>query len=193
MSNSSNTTMQPPRSRTVREAQRLVRPTRPGRVRWRVWVAAAAAVLVVAAGTVVFLANQRGEDIARQRGALAEQQAVGKFVQAFRGSKGALVMKDGSRRELDGATSVLLVAKPIPGTAATWVALGRDASGVYFGQRFNRDASGAVRAVTDAQEVSSEVALGGLHAQIVASGADDQAARAFVEAANTGHPVAVGR
>lgn len=165
----------------------------PRRSPWLLWGGGTATVLALAAGVVVFLANQRGEEIARRRAEHAEQQAAGKLVQAFRDSKGVLAMKDGSRRELAGETSVLLITKPVAGEAATWLALGRTAHGVYFGQRFSMGVSGAVRAVTDAQEVSSDVALGELRARIAASGAEDQAAQVFLEAARTGEPVAVGR
>lgn len=164
-----------------------------GASRWLVWCGAAAAVLIVAAGAVVYLANQRGEEIARQRAEVAQRATAGKLVQAFRESRGVLVMRDGSRQALEGATSLLLTTKPVAGEKATWLALGRTGSGVYFGQRFSEDLGGAVRPATDAQEVSREVALGELRAQIAASGADRDAAQAFLQAATTGKPVADGR
>ncbi|CAN7328206.1 hypothetical protein [Variovorax sp. LjRoot178] len=158
-----------------------------------VWAGAAAAVLVLTAGVVVYLANQRGAEIARQRAEIAQQLAAGKLVQAFRASKNVLAMKDGSRQELVGATSFLLTTKPVAGEKATWLALGRTGSGIYFGQRFSEGPGGVVRAVTDAQEVSPEVALGELRAQIAASGADAEGAQAFLDAVSTGQPVEVKR
>ncbi|WP_232081429.1 hypothetical protein [Variovorax sp. WDL1] len=168
-------------------------PQRATASRWPVWGSAAAVVLVVAAGTVVYLANQRGEEIARERTARAEQAAAGKLVQAFVNARSVLVMKDGSRRQLVGATATLLSTKPLPGEKLTWLALGRAASGAYFGQRFGANEKGDVRPVTDAQEVSAEVALGELRSQISASGAKADAAQAFLQAATSGRAVALGR
>ena len=102
-------------------------------------------------------------------------------------------MKDGSRRELVGATATLLSTKPVAGEKLTWLALGRAASGAYFGQRFGANEKGEVRAVTEAQEISEEVALGELRAQISASGADVEATQAFIQAATTGKAVPVSR
>jgi hypothetical protein len=47
--------------------------------------------------------------------------------------------------------------------------------------------------VTDAQEVSPEVALGELRAQIAASGAETDATQALVQAATSGKPAAESR
>ncbi|OUM00735.1 hypothetical protein A8M77_19815 [Variovorax sp. JS1663] len=155
--------------------------------------AAAAVVLVVTAGAVVYLANQRGDEIARERAERTAQLAAFRLVQAFVDSKSVLVMKDGSRRELVGATATLLSTKPIAGKKPTWLVLGRAASGVYFGQRFLANEKGDVVPVTDAQEISEEVALGELRAQISAGGAGAEATRAFVQAATTGKAVPVSR
>ncbi|CAN7363905.1 hypothetical protein [Variovorax sp. LjRoot178] len=164
-----------------------------GTLRWLVWGGAAAVGLVVAAGAVVYLANQRGEEIAIERAERTAQIAAGKLVRAFVDSKSVLVMKDGSRRELVGATATLLSTKPVAGEKLTWLALGRAASGAYFGQRFGANEKGEVRAVTDAQEIPAEVALGELRAQISASGADVEATQAFIQAATTGKAVPVSR
>ena len=177
-------------------ARRAVEPPQrstKGASRWLVCGGAVAVVLIAAAGAVVYLANQRGEEIARQRAEAAQRATAGKLVQAFRESRGVLVMRDGSRQLLQGATSLLLTTKPVLGEKATWLALGRTGSGVYFGQRFSEGPGGAVRPATDVQEVSREVALGELRAQIAASGAEADAAQAFIQAATTGKPVAVGR
>lgn len=164
-----------------------------GRPRRPAWGAAAAVVLIVAAGAVVYLANQRGEEIARERAERTAQITAGKLVQAFVDSKSVLVMKDGARRELVGATATLLSTKPVAGEKLTWLALGRAASGVYFGQRFGANEKGDVRPVTDAQEVSADVALGELRAQISASGGGAEATQAFIRAAMTGKAVPVSR
>ncbi|VTU44981.1 hypothetical protein [Variovorax sp. RA8] len=169
------------------------RETNKAPSKWLAPVCTAAVVLVAAAGAVVYLANQRGEEIARGRVERAEQIAVGKLVQAFVSSKSVLVMKDGSRRELLGVTATLLSTKPVAGERLTWLALGRAADGTYFGQRFRASAQGEVWPVTDAQEVAAEFALGELRAQIAASGADVKAARAFMQAATTGAEASVRR
>lgn len=143
-------------------------------------------VLVVVAGAVVYLANQRGEEIARERAERTAQIAAGKLVQAFMNSKSVLVMKDGSRRELVGATATLLSTKPIAGKKPAWLVLGRAGSGVYFGQRFLANETGGVVPGTDAQELSEGVALGELRAQISAGGAGPEATQAFIQAAATG-------
>jgi len=160
---------------------------------WHVWAGAAAFVVALAAGVVVYLANQRGEEIVRQRAEIAQRAAAGNLVQAFRESKGVLIMSDGSRQALEGATSLLLTTKPVAGEKATWLALGRTGSGVYFGRRFSQGPGGAVRPLTDAQEVSQEVALGELRAQIAASGAKADAAEVFIQAATSGKPAALGQ
>ena len=168
-------------------------PAAKGKSRWLALGAAAAVVMVVAAGAVVYLANQRGEEIARERAERIEKSAAGKLVRAFVESKSVLIMKDGARRELVGATATLLSTKPVPGEKLTWLALGRSASGAYFGQRFGANEKGDVRPLTDAQEISAEVALGELRAQITASGADVEATQAFIQAATTGKAVPVSR
>lgn len=161
--------------------------------RWLAWGCAAAAILVAGAAAVIHLANQRGEEIARQRAELAEQAAAGRLVQAFVASKSVLAMKDGTRHELVGATATLLSTKPVSGERLTWLALGRAADGTYFGQRFGASSKGDVGPVTDAQEVSPEVALGELRSQISASGAGEEAAQAFMQAATSGTAVPVRR
>lgn len=168
-------------------------PAPKGKSRWLALGVAAAMALVVTAGTVVYLANQRGDEIASERAERAAQIAAGKLVQAFVDSKSVLVMKDGSRRELLGATATLLSTKPVASEKLTWLALGRAASGAYFGQRFGANEKGEVRAATEAQEISAEVALGELRAQISASGADVEATQAFIHAATTGKAVPVSR
>jgi hypothetical protein len=94
------------------------------------WAGAAAAVLVVATGVVVYLANQRGAQIARQRAEIAQQVTAGKLVRAFHASKTSLTMKDGSRQDLVGATSFVLATKPVVSEKATWLALGRTEGGI---------------------------------------------------------------
>lgn len=164
-----------------------------GESRWVAWGVAAAVVLIVAAGAVVYLANQRGKEIAKQRAELTEHVAASKLVQAFVDSKSVLLMKDGSRRELVGTAATLLSTKPVAGESLTWLALGRAADGAYFGQRFGANEKGDVRPLTDAQEVSAEIALGELRTQISASGAGAEATQAFVQAATTGKAVLVSR
>jgi hypothetical protein len=177
----------------IRAAVATPQPGAKGKSRWLELCAVAAVVLVVAAGAVVYLANQRGEEIARERAERTAQIAAGKLVQAFVESKSVLVMKDGARRELVGATATLLSTRPVAGEKLTWLALGRAASGAYFGQRFGANEKGDVRPLTDAQEIAAEVALGELRAQISASGADVEATQAFIQAATTGKAVPVGR
>lgn len=72
-----------------------------------------------------------------QRAEIAQQAVAGKLVQAFRESRSVLAMKNGTRDELEGATSFLLTTKPAAGEKATSLALGRTGSGIYFGQRFS--------------------------------------------------------
>ena len=170
----------------IRPAVATLRPAAEGKSRRLALGAGAAAVLVVAAGAVVYLANQRGEEIASERAERTAQIAAGKLVQALVDSKSVLVMKDGSRRELLGGTATLLSTKPVAGEKLTWLALARAASGTYFGQRFGANEKGDVRPVTDAQEIAAEVALGELRAQIAASGADVEATQAFIQAARSG-------
>lgn len=150
------------------------------------WGGATAAVLVLAAGVVVYLANQRGEEIARQRAAVVDLAATGKVAQAFRASKSTLAMKDGPRQELVGATSSLFATKLVSREKAVWLALGRTSSGVFFGQRFGGGSDGTVQPLSQAQEVSPDLVLGELRTQLAEHGVDAQDAQAFLEAAITG-------
>ena len=176
-----------------RTAANLGRRTASRGSAWLVWGAATAAVLVLAAGVVVYLANQRGEEIARQRAAVVDLAATGKVAQAFRASKSTLAMKDGSRQELVGATSSLFATKLVSREKAVWLALGRTSSGVFFGQRFGGGSDGTVQPLSQAQEVSPDLVLGELRTQLAEHGVDAQDAQAFLEAAITGQPLAVSR
>ncbi|CAN7776319.1 hypothetical protein LJR290_007821 [Variovorax sp. LjRoot290] len=161
--------------------------------RTALWAGAGALLLVVAVGLFVYMANKRGAEIAAERAKVEQAVAAGKLVKAFKASRTPLVMKDGSRELLEGATSVLLSTKAVAGEPATWFALGRTSGGVYFGQRFGQGPGGAMKPLAEAHEVSSDVALGELRSQIAASGAEGADAQAFLRAVSSGHPVAVSR
>ncbi|CAN7784601.1 hypothetical protein LJR175_008416 [Variovorax sp. LjRoot175] len=149
--------------------------------------------LLVAAGAVVFLANQRGTEIARERAKLEQSASAAELVKAFRASKTVLAMSDGTLRHLDGAAATLLWTKPEASEPGAWLAVGRSSGGAYFGQRFSRDEKGAFLAQAEAREVSAAFALRELQAQIVAAGADEEAAGAFLRAAETGKAAEIRR
>jgi hypothetical protein len=178
------TTIQPPA--TASGNRRALGP--------RVTIAVAAGIaLFVAAGTVTYFAHQRGAEIAEQRAQLEQTAAAGKLVQAFADSKGVIAMTNGSQQAISGADSLLLAVKPATGEKAVWNVLGRSGAGTYFAQRFGMASDGAMKQLGQAREVSAEAALGELRAELTAGGADAEAARAFVQAASSGEPVAVRR
>jgi hypothetical protein len=166
---------------------------RPLSSRATIAIAAAASIAVLVAAAVIYLAHQRGAEIAEQRAQREQTAAAGKLVQAFAESKGVIAMTNGSQRPFSGADALLLSVKPVAGEKAVWNVLGRTGDGIYFGQRFGMVPGGAMKPLTRAREVPADVALGELRAELAAGGANSEAARAFVEAAGSGEPVAVRR
>ncbi|WP_298706017.1 hypothetical protein [Variovorax gossypii] len=151
----------------------------------------AAAVLVLSAGVVVYLANQRGAEIAKER---VERRAATEIVEVvtfFRTLRGTVLMKDGSRRALVGSGAMLMWVRPVAGAADTWLAVARGPDGAFFGQRLKRGPSGAIGAAGDAQELSAQLVMGGLRDQLREAGADQAQAQVFFDAIAKGTPVPV--
>ncbi len=152
---------------------------------------AVAAVLVLAAGVVVYLANQRGAEIAKER---AQRRAATEVVEVqtvVKTLRGAVLMKDGSRRAMVGSGAMLMWVRPQAGAADTWLAVARSPDGAFFGQRLKRGPSGAIDAAGDAQELSAQLVIGGLRDQLREAGADQAQAQVLFDAIANGTPVPV--
>ena len=153
----------------------------------------AAAAPVVAVGIVVYLANVRGEEIAAERAKLEQSQATGKIWRAFQATRGSLVMKDGSRQLVEGASAILVSVKPVATQKRTWLALGRTGSGTYFAQQFGLGADGVMGPLGDPQEIAVEAALSAVRAHVAESGGSAEAAQDFLKAVSIGQPAQVQR
>lgn len=152
---------------------------------------ALAAVLVFAGAVVVYLANQRGAEIAQER---AHRRAAVDMVAlqtVFKSMRVTVQMKDGSKRAVSGGGATIIWVSRQTGGPDAWVAVARSPDGVFFGQRFNRGSGGAVVPAGDAEALSTDLVMRGLRAQMREAGGDEAQAQLFFDAASKGTPVPV--
>jgi hypothetical protein len=150
-----------------------------------------AAVLAVIAGLVVYFANQRGAEIAKER---AQRRAATDAVEVqyvFRSLRAAVLMKDGSRRAMEGSGAILMWVRPEAGAADTWLVVARSSDGFFFGQRMKRGSSGVIGAEGAAQELSAQLVMGGLRDHLREAGVDQAQAQVLFDAITRGTPVPV--
>jgi len=151
----------------------------------------AAAVLVLAAGVVVYLAHQRGAEIAQERATRSAVSVVVEIQTMFKSLSMTVQMKDGSRRAVVGEGSMLMWVRPQPGSTNAWVAVARSPEGFFFGQRFMRRTPGSLGVSGDAQELSAQLVMGGLRDQLREAGVDQAQAQVLFDAVTKGTPVPV--